>query len=367
MVACKLLYNELLEANQKTYKATGKGLRKYDYNRLLKDRNPEVFSQVKQNVSDRLDKSFAAFFRRCKDPTCRKKGFPRFKSHVRSITYPQMGFKFASDRRLYCSKVGNVPIVLHRLPKGKIKTLTIKRNRAGQWFAVFASEVEVPDVKHRGSKVGMDVGLENFAVLSDGEVIDNPRHLLKSEKRLKRLQRSHSRKKKGSRNRRKDCLILARQHLKVENQRTDFLHKLSHSLTVKYSEISIEDLTIKNMVRNHCLAKHIHDASWGTFFQMLSYKAVTCGGEVIRKNPRDTSRTCSQCGAIQDMPLSKRVYKCPVCGLVCHRDLNASINIGRAGCARTNTPMNTRPLLPKIASRASPMDEIGTISDTHFH
>jgi len=360
--ACKELYNSLLELNNRTYKTTGKGLRKFDFNKASKGTHPELFSQVRQNVSDRVSKAFQNFFRRVKDPACKKKGFPRFKSSVHSITYPQNGFKFKSDKRLYCSKIGNIPIVLHRLPKGKIKTLTIKRNRAGQWFAVFACEVKIPKTIHNGVKVGIDVGLENFATLSDSTVISNPRYLLKSERRLARLQRGLSRKKKGSSNRRKAKFLVARQHLKVSNQRTDFLHKLSHSIAVKYSVISIEDLNIKGMVRNHCLSKHIHDASWSTFFNMLSYKAVTCGGVVIRKNPRNTSRTCSRCGAIQDMPLSKRVYECPVCGFVCHRDLNASINIGRGGLPRTYTPADIEPIQPEIQA-ASSVNESGTICD----
>jgi putative transposase len=362
--SCKELYNELLELNNKTYAESGKGLRKFDFNNALKGKYPELFSQVKQNVSDRVGKAYQNFFRRVKDPSCKKKGFPRFKSRVHSITYPQKGFKLLSDKRLYCARVGNVPIVLHRAPKGKIKTLTIKRNRAGQWFAVFACEVESKKVKHRGKKVGVDVGIESFATLSDGVVIENPRLLLKSEKRLRRLQRRMSKTVKGSNNRRKARYLVARQHLGIENQRKDFLHKTTHALAVKYSEISVEDLTIKNMVRNHCLAKHIHDASWSTFFNMLSYKAVTCGGAVIRKNPRNTSKTCSQCGAIIDMPLRKRVFNCPHCGFVCHRDLNAAINIeGRAGLARTKTPVDIRPPRRVSEPGASPVNETGTTRD----
>lgn len=153
---------------------------------------------------------------------------------------------------------------------------------------------------------------------------------------------------------------VAKQHLLVVNQRSDFLHKTSHMLTMKYKLISIEDLQIKNMVKNHHLAKHIHDASWARFAQMLSYKAVTCGGEVIRVDPRNTSRTCSNCGAIMDMPLSRREFKCSVCGFACHRDSNASINIDRAGLARIPTPVDIGPPSPL---GTSPLDESGTTRD----
>jgi putative transposase len=237
------------------------------------------------------------------------------------------------------SKIGNIPIILHRIPKGKIKTLTIKQNNAGQWFAVFSCEIDVPAVKHQSiEKIGIDVGLENFATLSNGDVVANPGHISKSEKRLKLLQRRLSRKVKGSANRRKARFRLAKQHIKVVNQRSDFLHKLSHRLTKTYSFIAVEDLNIRGMVRNHHLAKYITDASWNTFIRNLEYKAVTSGSELVKINPRNTSKTCSNCGTIIEMPLNKREFHCPSCGLSCHRDLNASINILKVGtdCAELN-------------------------------
>ena len=340
---CKETYNLLLELNISTYKDTGKGVTKFDFNKHLKGEYPEVFSQVVQNVSDRVSKSFKNFFRRVKEGA-KEKGFPRFKSRVYSITYPQMGFKFKSERRLYCSKIGSIPIVLHRPPKGKVKTLTIKRNHACQWFAVFACEVEPKNVKHKGENVGIDVGITSFATLSDETAIKNPRHLLKSENRLRKLQQSLSRKKKGSNNRKKARFKVARCHQGIVDQRNDFLHKLTYKLTKKYKLISIEDLKIKNMVKNHHLSKHIHDVSWSRFADMLSYKAVTCGGEVVKVNPRNTSKTCNNCGHIQDMPLNKRMFKCESCGVNVNRDLNASRNIeDRGGQLRISTSVDTRP------------------------
>lgn len=328
---CKELYNNLLETSIKTYKETGKTLRKFDYNKQLTHTHPEVFSQVKQNISDRVDKSFKNFFRRCKDPTCKKKGFPRFKSRVNSITYPQSGFKFKSQRRLSVSKIGNIPIVLHRMPKGKVKTMTIKINRAGQWFVVFSCEVKDTVVKHQSTEqVGIDIGLEHFATISNGEMINNPRYLKKSERRLKLLQRRVSRKKKGSCNRRKAIRRLNVQHIKVSNQRTDFLHKLSRDMTQRYGFIAVEDLRVKDMMQNR-LAKYICDASWSNFLRMLEYKAVTSGSTLVKVNPRNTSKTCSRCGTIVDMPLNKRIFNCPKCGFTSHRDTNASFNILKVG------------------------------------
>jgi putative transposase len=310
-----------------TYKVSGKTLRKFDYNKLIKGKYP-VHSQIAQNVSDRVHKAFSNFFRRVKDKSCKRKGFPRYKSHVCSLTFPQTGFKILSDKRLRLCKIGNIPIVLHRVPKGKVKTLTIKQNKAGRWYAIFSCELSEVKVKHPSNeKVGVDVGIENLATLSNGEIIGNPRHLIKNEKRLKFLQRRVSRKKKGSYNRGKAINRLAVQHLKVSNQRSDFLHKISRSLTLKYKTIVVEALNIKNMVKNHCLAKHISDASWNAFINMLSYKAVTRGGQLIKVSARNTSKTCSKCGVVINMPLANRKFLCPSCGFVSHRDLNASNNI----------------------------------------
>ena len=337
---CKEVYNKLLSLN-KTLLVTNK----FDFDSLVMDLKccdpeiKEVHSQVLQNVSDRLHKSFDNFFRRVKE-NAKEKGYPRFKRRINSITYPQSGFKFVNERKLYVSKIGNIPIILHRVPKGKIKTMTIKVNRANQWFAVFSCELENIGKSHSfpQNSIGIDVGLENFATLSDGEIINNPRYLIRSEKKIKLLQRRLSRKKKGSSNRRKANFRLAKQHLKVTNQRTDFLHKLSKSIVSKYSFIAVENLNVNEMVHNHWLAKSINDVSWNRFIQMLSYKEVILGGQLVKVNPRNTSKTCSKCGTIINMPLSKRNFLCPNCGFACHRDLNASLNILKVGtdCAELN-------------------------------
>ena len=356
---CKTIYNELLAISIDSWKYGQVSLSGFDFNKYLTGKYSNIHSQSKQNVSDRVHKAFKNFFRRVKE-NVKEKGFPRFKSRINSITYPQSGFKFINQRRLYASKIGNIPITLHRVPKGKIKTMTIKVNKANQWFACFSCEMDTHKVKHSSKeKIGIDVGIENFATLSNGETIDNPRFLIKFEKRLKLLQRRLSRKKKGSVNRRKARFRLARQHLKVNNIRTDWLHKLSKSLTLKYDTIAIENLKISNMVKNHFLAKHISDASWGIFAKNLEYKAVISGSELIKVNPRGTSKTCSECGAIVDMPLSKRKFSCPECDFVCHRDLNASLNILKVGtdCAKLNACGDT--VRPSLKARVV---ETGTIN-----
>ena len=332
---CKNIYNTLLCENKELMTT-----KKFDFDSLVKDIKTtcpsyyyQAHSQVLQNVSDRLHKAFDNFFRRLEEKKSGKKikaGFPRFKSRIKSITYPQSGFKFLNERRLKLSKIGSIPIVLHRTPRGKIKTLTIKQNKAGQWFAFFCCELPDVIIKHPSiEKIGIDVNSrDNFCFLSNGESVDNPKFLVKSEKRLKLIQRRLSRKKKGSANRRKARFKVARLHNKIANQRSDFHHKLSRNLTLRYSIIAVEDLNIKSMINSSYNAKFINDASWNSFIQMLSYKAVISGGQLV-KNPKTkgSSHRCSKCGFyVEDMPLSRKVFKCPNCLNVCHRDFNASNN-----------------------------------------
>ena len=364
---CKTIYNELLALSMDTYKFGGVSLSSFDYNKYLTGKHAGVHSQIKQNVSDRVHKCFSDFFRRVKDKSCKEKGFPRFKSRINSITFPQSGFNLLSDKRIRLSKIGDVPIVLHRIPRGKIKTLTVKQNKAGQWFAIFCCELsDSKAISASTEKVGIDVGLESFATLSNGEIIANPRHLIKAEKRLKILQKRLSRKVKGSTNRGKAKCALAKKHVKVVNQRNDFLHKLSKSLVLKYSTIAVEDLNINRMLQNNKLAKSISDASWNTFINMLSYKAVTCGGQVLKSpRTRGSSHRCGKCGFyVKDMYLNKRTFSCPKCFNVCHRDLNASINHlnDTVGLTGIYTPADIEPLQQK-RSVACLVVEAGTINE----
>lgn len=334
---CCFIYNKLLEAKVNAYKTDKTNLSQFDLNKLTQDFDVPIHSQVKQNISKRINDAFNHFFRRVKEKKG-KVGFPRFKSlnRYKSITFPQSGFKFINQRRLFVSKIGNIPIVLHRVPKGKLKTFTIKRTAFG-WFAIFSCEnVPIENIEVPNNHIGIDVGIESFAVLSNGEVIENPKFLIKSEKKLAKFQRRLSRKKKGSSNRRKARFKVARLHQRIFNQRQDFLHKTSFSIIKQFKIISVEKLQIKNMVQNHYLAKSISDVAWGFFVQMLSYKVEKTGGQLIKVNPKNTSRTCSKCGNIQDMPLANREFKCLKCDFVCHRDLNASRNIDTAGQAEIN-------------------------------
>ena len=337
MWLAKEIYNDLLEKSKKHYKETGNTFSQYDMNKYIKEiksKKPEfseIHSQVLQNISKRVSDGYKSFFRRVKEKKKGKKvevGFPRYKKFVYSLTYPQKGFNFKNQKYLYLSGIGNIPIILHRPLKGNIKTCTIKVYRSGKWYIGFSNEIPKEDFKSNGKEeIGVDVGLKDFVTLSNGKKIEPPKFLRKSEKHLKLLQRRVSRKKKGGMNRKKAKIRLARIHEKVENQRNDFLHKLSNEQVNSFSKIKIEKLNIQNMMRNHCLAKSIADASWNKYIQMLHYKAWSAGCEVQEVDPRHTTQTCSICGNRQYMPLSERTYICSFCGNIMDRDINSAQNI----------------------------------------
>jgi putative transposase len=337
--ACRVLYNCALEQRRIAYKQFRVSLRRLDQQAELleiKEYYPvykKIYSQVLQEIILRVDISFQNFFRRVKSGD--KPGYPRYKGQgwYDSFTYPQSGFSLSANskgnQKLKLSKIGDIKVKLHRPIQGNIKTCTIKRE-LNNWYVCFACEVESEILPKTNKSIGVDVGLEKFAALSDGIIIENPRYLRESEVKLKHEQRSLSRKKKGSNSRKKQRERVAKLHRKIRNQRNDFLHKESKKLVDNYDVIVLEDLQIKNMIKNHHLAKSISDASWNKFIQYTSYKAESAGKKVILVNPRNTSQICSNCGLTVKKSLSMRVHKCS-CGLILDRDINAAINILRLG------------------------------------
>ena len=320
----KELWNRMLDFSKSKYKAEKKFASKKELREMVKGQG--LFSQVAQELVDRLVDAtwrFVKLKREGKD--C---GFPRFKSfdRLKSLCYPQMGFKLIGNR-LKVSPFGELKIKLHRQVKGKIKTLTLKREPSGKWFAIFTVEEEIVEFHpNQGGCVGVDLGLSKLAVASDGSIIPNPRHFKKYERKIALLGRRLSRKKKGSRNRFKAKVQLARAYEKLGNARNDFLHKTSHSLVNRYSLISLENLNIKGMVEEK-FGKQINDAGWGKLASMICYKAENAGCKVVFVDPSGTTKECSRCGTIVPKTLVDRVHNCPCCGLVLDRDLNASINI----------------------------------------
>jgi putative transposase len=292
----------------------------------------EVFSQILQNVQERVDLAFKAFFRRVK--AGERPGYPRFKGKgwYDSFTYPQLGFKLLSGK-LRLSKIGDIKIKLHRPIEGKIKRLTVRRSSTGKWFACFSVEIDDPPKPpwKDGSMVGIDVGLESFATLSNGEKIDNPRFFRSEEKALAKGQRRLSKCEKGTRDRRRILKVVQRIHERIANRRYDFAHQVSNQLVSKYGLIAFENLSITNMLKNHCLAKSISNVAWRMLVTTTSYKAESAGSMVVLVDPKNTSQLCSRCGLKVPKSLSDRVHECPQCGLVMDRDENAAINILRLG------------------------------------
>jgi putative transposase len=336
LALCCELYNAGLQERRDAWRIARKSVvYKDQQNQLpeIKEIRPElgmVHSQVLQDVLRRLDKAFDAFFRRVK--AGEKAGFPRFRSRSRydSFTFSQSGFAIASDK-LKLSKIGMVKIKLHRPIEGKIKTLTITRSSMGKWFACFTAEVEQESLPDNQNAVGIDMGISNFASLSTGEAIANPKFFRSDEKRLAKAQKKLSAALKGSPERRKRRKVVAHIHERIANKRRDFAHQESRKLVNRFAFIVFENLNICGMLKNHCLAKSISDAAWNQLVQFTSYKAANAGRCAVQVNPRNTSKMCSSCGQLVEKDLSVRIHNCSSCGLMLDRDHNAAINILRLG------------------------------------
>ncbi|RBR35105.1 IS200/IS605 family element RNA-guided endonuclease TnpB [Enterococcus cecorum] len=299
----------------------------------------EVDSLALANAQLHLDKAYKNFFRD------KSVGFPRFKSKknpVQSYTTNNQNGTVA----LIDSKFIKVPklkslvrIKLHRQPKGMIKSATISRHSSGKYYISLLCKEEISELPKTNSAIGIDLGITDFAILSDGQKIDNNKFTSKMEKKLKREQRKLSRrallaKKKGiplseAKNYQKQKRKVARLHEKVMNQRTDFLNKLSTEIIKNHDIICIEDLNVKGMLRNHKLARSISDVSWSSFVAKLQYKADWYGREIIKVDTWfPSSQICSECGHKDGKkPLDIREWTCPICYTHHDRDINASINI----------------------------------------
>ncbi|MCX6773797.1 MAG: RNA-guided endonuclease TnpB family protein [Candidatus Micrarchaeota archaeon] len=331
----KNIWNNLLEYSKNKYNETRKFPSKIEFQSMVKDSG--LYSQTAQAVSHRLYNALLLYFRMKKKD--KNAGFPRFKNmdRMKSLLYPQSGFKIA-ERKLEVTPFGEISIRKHREMKGTVKTLMLKRESSGKFYAIFTIKMEITPKENKGKQIGMDLGLINFATLSDRTVIKNPRHLKRYEERLAKRQGEVSNKEKGTIRRKKQKVKVAVLHEKIRNTRMDFLHKLSLHLVNSYSFIALEDLSIKKMSMER-LGKSINDAGWNEFSNMLYYKAEEAGCRVVFVDPDGTTKECSSCGEIIDKELKERRHTCPSCGLSMDRDLNASINIlkrATAGQAESN-------------------------------
>ena len=339
--ACRLVYNKTLATRKEAYEQEGVSLSRFDTIKMLpawKEQMPilnGVHSQVLQEVCARVDLAFKAFFRRARSGE--EPGYPRFKGYGRydSFTFPQSGFSFLDNGKLRMSKIGDVPIKLHREIRGEIKTLTVQRDTFGNWYACFSCEVEPRPLPPADKVVGVDLGLKTFAVMSDGNKIERERWMKRDAKDVARLQRKKEKLAKGSPERRKVVRALQHAYRRSSRRRDDFAHKVSRDLVNTYQVICLEKLDIVDMQSqgNRVINRGIADVAWGKVAQYCIYKAEDAGRTVVQVNPRGTTQECSGCYKIVPKDLSVRVHDCPHCGLRIDRDLNAAINILRRGLA----------------------------------
>ena len=289
----------------------------------------EVDSLALANAQMNLDKAYKNFFRD------KSVGFPKFKSKKTNrfsyTTNNQNGTISIEENFVKIPKLkSKIKIVLHRQFKGLIKSATISKTPSNQYYISILVDTENIQLPKNDNKIGIDLGLKEFAICSNGDRFDNPKNLRKSEKKLSKLQKDLSRKQKGSNNRYKARLKVAKLHQKIANQRKDFLQKLSTKIISENQVIVLEDLKIKNMLQNHKLAKAISEVSWAKFRTMLEYKASWYGRKVIiAPSNYASSQLCSKCGYknsdVKNLELRK--WTCPQCGKKHDRDINASINL----------------------------------------
>jgi len=329
----RLVYNLALECKITAYKSNHVNLSRFDLQKQLVDLKnefpwmKEINSQSLQVSLLNLDNAYKRFFKT-------KEGFPKFKkkSSRNSFGVPQ-NIKIEKSKIYIPKFLEGIDFIQDRPIKGIIKSATVSKTPTNKYFISILCETgeAIPDKKliKSSTSIGVDLGLKDFAVLSDGTKISNPKFLISNEKTIKHLQKELSRKTKWSNRYNKARLKLARKHEETTNKRNDFLHKLSTEITNQYDTICVEDLNINGMIKNHKLSKAISDVSWSSFISMLAYKSEWKGKNLIKIGRFDpSSKTCNSCGYIKhDLKLTDRVWICPVCGEIHDRDINAAINI----------------------------------------
>lgn len=350
----RFIYNLALETKIMAYKCNKYNYSFFDLSKQIPELKKEydwlneVNSQSLQNAIKNMNQAFINLYKK-------NSRFPKYKSK-----HTKQSFQCPSNTRridwknstLTIPKIKEIPIILSRKFKGTIKTITISKTSTGKYFTYILVDnkkelTKKPKIEYT-TTIGIDLGITNFAILSTGEKIGNPKYLRNSIEKLKVLQRRLSKKIKGSNNRNKARLRIARQHEKITNKREGFLHKLSHRLICdnQADTICVESLSVSNMVKNHKLAQAISDVSWSRFVEFLKYKSDWYGKNLImidRFEP--TSKTCNNCSFVnKDLKLHQRKWQCNVCGTKHDRDINAAINIKTAGLRKAGAGCSGEPV-----------------------
>jgi putative transposase len=357
----RFIYNWGLSIRKTAYFQHGESLSYRDLAALLPDLKQqypwlaEVSSVPIQQSLRHLDRAFVNFFEgRAEYPTCKKK------QNDQSATYACNAFKW-DGKSLTLAKM-NEPLDIHwhrPLPKDvKPSSVTISKDCANRYFVSILVEDDVKPLPVVNKMVGLDLGIQSMVALSSGERVGNPHYFTKDEKRLAKAQRRHAKKKKGSKNRDKARLKVAKIHARIHDRRRDYQHKLSTRIVHENQVICVESLAVKNMIKNHTLAKAIQDVGWGEFVRQLEYKSQWCGRTMIKIDQwYPSSKTCHACKHVLDaLPLDKREWICPVCRVVHDRDTNAALNILAEGLSVNACGGNVRPVRAKarqaVASEA---------------
>lgn len=348
---CRYVYNWALQRRIETYQNSGERLSYVsiakELTSLKKQEETEWLSEVStqslQSSIRNMDAAFTRFFRE-------KKGFPKFKSKKRngkSFQFVQQVYVDFESKRIQMPKVGKVKFACDRTFVGKIGTCTVSKSPTNKYYISITVDdgkpiPEKPMIDFNTS-VGIDVGIKDFAVISNGQVFENHKFLEKAEKRLKVLQRRLAKKQKGSKRRERAKLAVAKQHERIRNKRTNFIHQVTSKIVRENQTIVIEDLNVDGMLKNHCLAKSINSVAWSEFFRQLQYKCDWYGKNLVRIGRFEPSSKMCLCGNVyKDLKLSQRRWVCPSCGRNNDRDLLAALNILRFGLQEQNLINNNK-------------------------
>ncbi len=362
---CAWIYNRALEQRSKAYKRRKESVTYQDQQALLTEWRSRMDNlrlvpvAFERDALRRVDRGMKAFFRRLR--AGQKPGFPRFRAQRRYRSLECLAVaKYLHGDRMRIPNLGLVRCRGRLLPVGKQRGLRIIHRETGWYAQIILDNGVQATLREPKTTIGIDVGLESFATLSNGEQIENPRFARKAERKVRALQRRVSRRKKGSKNRRKTVQRLARQHERIASQRRSFCHQEARKIVNRFDLIAFEKLNVKGLAAG-MLAKSVHDAAWGMFLNFIVYKAENAGRLAVPVKASGTSQECPSCGAVKKKSLSERVHSCD-CGLECHRDVaSAKVILARAirGNGRVTLveePASTHPL--GAGEQVDPMKQV---------